>query len=192
MRIYFTAAISAASQYGDNYRQIVKHLKDMGHTVVAEHILDVKLNIILEESQKESVRYYKRMQQELAKADLLVAEVSFPSTVHVGHELTLALENEKPVLALHVKGRRPVLLWGNSSEKFYVEEYDLQNLKRVLEYSIDYLSEQKDVRFNFFVSPRIADFLNSVSKKRKMPRAVYLRRLIEKDMVANKEYDQKS
>jgi hypothetical protein len=53
----------------------------------------------------------------------------------------------------------------------------------------DYLSDTQDVRFNFFISPQIGNYLDWVSKNKRIPRAVYLRRLIEEDMKNNKEYE---
>ena len=35
----------------------------------------------------------------ISKADIVVVEISFPSTVNVGHELSLAMEKGKPVVA---------------------------------------------------------------------------------------------
>jgi hypothetical protein len=48
--------------------------------------------------------------------------------------------------------------------------------------------ENIDTRFNFFISPKIGNFLDWIAKKKKLPRAVYLRKLIEDDMDKNKEY----
>jgi len=188
MKVYFTAAISAKDQFGKNYKAIVETLRELGHKVSADHILKRDMSFIKKETDEEHKKHYKWMVRELSKADLLIAEVSFPSTVHVGHELTLALEKDKPVLALYTEKRKPLLFWGITSEKFYVAEYNLRNIKSVLEGSIDYLAEQMDARFNFFISPKIGNYLDWIAKKRKMPRAVYLRRLIEKDMVMNKKY----
>jgi len=148
MKVYFTAAISALSQYGDNYKKIVSSLEDLGHTVIADHILKKSLTQVLyQEKPEEHEAYYKSMIKNISSSDLLVAEVSFPSTVHVGHELTLALEKDKPVLALFIKGKRPVLFWGITSDKFYATEYELGDLKKTLKDAIEYLTEQMDTRF---------------------------------------------
>ncbi|OGV91825.1 hypothetical protein A3A66_02560 [Microgenomates group bacterium RIFCSPLOWO2_01_FULL_46_13] len=189
MKVYFTAAISALSQYGDNYKKIVSSLEDLGHTVIADHILKKSLTQVLyQEKPEEHEAYYKSMIKNISSSDLLVAEVSFPSTVHVGHELTLALEKDKPVLALFIKGKRPVLFWGITSDKFYATEYELGDLKKTLKDAIEYLTEQMDTRFNFFISPKIATYLDWIAKKKRLPRAVYLRRLIEEDMKNDKNY----
>lgn len=188
MKIYFTAAISAMPEYEENYRRIVDFLKKQSHTVFADHILSKSMRLIDSETPEEHGAYYRNMIRRLTEADLLVAEVSFPSTVHVGHELTLALEKDKPVLALFKKGKRPVLFWGITSDKFYAAEYTQNTLEQVLTESIDYLSEQQDTRFNFFISPKHQHYLDWISRTMKTPRAVHLRWLLERDMAANKEY----
>ncbi len=188
MRIYFTAAISAKSDFGENYKRIVECLKELGHEVASEQILEKEMLDVNRQTSEDREKYYQWMVREIKKADLLVAEVSFPSTVHVGHELTLALDQEKPVLALYTKDKQPMLFWGIISEKFYVEEYNLENLKKVLERSIKFLAEKIDTRFNFFISPKIGNYLDWIAKKKKLPRAVYLRKLIEDDMDKNKDY----
>lgn len=190
MKIYFTAAISSMLQYGENYQKIVDVLRQLGHTVIADHILKADLQAVMAQSDEVHQKYYNQMVKNIASADLLVAEVSFPSTVHVGHELTLALDKDKPVLALHLKDKKPVLFWGIVSERFYVAEYDKENISKIIKESLEYLSEKIDTRFNFFISPKIGNYLDWISKKKKLPRAVYLRKMIEQDMDKNKEYSQ--
>jgi len=45
-----------------------------------------------------------------------------------------------------------------------------------------------DVRFNFFVSPKILAYLDWVAQKRMVPRSVFLRNLIEKEMKKDKGF----
>lgn len=188
MKVYFTASILSKNEFGGAYQKIVNCLEDLGHKVAANHILRRSFEEVQSQIEGDQQRYYRTMLARINDCDLMVAEVSFPSTVHIGHELTLGLEKGKPVLALHQKGKRPVLFWGIDSEKFYLAEYDATNLKEVLEDSIEYLSEQQDVRFNFFISPKIQLYLDWVAKYKRTPRAVYLRELLEKDMKENKAW----
>ena len=62
------------------------------------------------------------------------------------------------------------------------------SVEEALKLALDYASDQMDTRFNFFISPKHGNYLDWISKNKKVPRAVYLRRLIEKDMDENKEY----
>lgn len=189
MKIYFNAAVSTKAEYGAVYKKIVSILEQMGHTVIAEHILGPQLNDLLNESKEQRNKYYQKMKRSIKNCDIMVAEISFPSTVHVGHELTLAMEYKKPVLALYQSQKKPVLFWGVEEEQFFAAEYSEENLKSVLEESLIYLTNQMDTRFNFFISPSIGHYLDWISQKKKIPRSVYLRTLIEKEMSENEEYN---
>ena len=85
---------------------------------------------------------------------------------------------------------KPHILQYQGQEALYFVEYTDTNLEKVLEEYIEYAKEHSDTRFNFFISPQIGTFLDWISRKKKLPRAVYLRRLIEEDMKLNKEYDE--
>ena len=45
-----------------------------------------------------------------------------------------------------------------------------------------------DMRFNFFVSPKILNYLDWVGQKRMIPKSVFLRNLIEREMKKEKEF----
>jgi hypothetical protein len=56
----------------------------------------------------------------------------------------------------------------------------------VLEKAIEYAINQQEVRF---ISPNIGRYLDWISKVKKIPRSVYLRALIERDMKENTEFE---
>jgi hypothetical protein len=187
MKIYFTASLSGKKEYGENYQKIIKALDELDFDVEADHIMGVEYSKILKQTPNEKISFYKKTNRSIKSADLILAEVSFPS-VNVGHEITLALDYNKPVIALHLPGKEPHLLEGIVSEKLKVVSYTLDNLKQVIEEVLDASKSQMDVRFNFFIPPKIGAYLDWIAKHKKLPRAVFLRRLIEEHMRRNKEY----
>ncbi len=188
MKVYFVGAISQKQLYGDNYERIIQALTNKGYGVQYDHIMDQTEVDIVKETDDEKVNYYKKFLKWLNKADVVVAEASFPSTVHVGHEISLALEKGKPVVVLFMKGKAPVFLQGIVSDKLFVQEYTDTDLENVVVDTVEFASQQQDTRFNFFISPRIASYLDWIAKTKKTPRAVYLRDLIQKRMETDKEY----
>jgi len=170
------------------YQKITDTLRQLGHEVWDDHVMEYGLDKRKMETAEDRRQYYVDMKRKIKQCDLMVAEVSFPSTVHVGHELTLALEYNKPVLALYQKDKMPILFWGVDFEHFLVVEYGLDNVKTVLTDSINYLNDHIDTRFNFFISPSLSHYLDWVAQTKKVPRSVYLRQLIEEDRDKNKEY----
>lgn len=65
---------------------------------------------------------------------------------------------------------------------------DMNNLDGILAKAVEDAMKHADVRFNFFVSPKILAYLDWVAQKRMIPRSVYLRNLIEKEMKKNKDF----
>ncbi|HAP37346.1 hypothetical protein A2574_03230 [Candidatus Shapirobacteria bacterium RIFOXYD1_FULL_38_32] len=187
MKAYFTAAIFQKDKFDDKYNQIVDILKSNDFEVF-EDTTKVSYQEAIDKTDSERVDYYKRVLKWIDKSNLVVAEASFPSTLSIGHEITLASEKGKPVIVLYMKGRDPSFLLGLKSEKVIWVEYNDNNLKEVLTEALVKAKDQSDVRFNFFVSPKILNYLDWIAKKRMTPRSVFLRDLIEKEMKKDKEY----
>ncbi len=172
---------------GDEYTAIYDVIEGLGHQHVTDFITTVEPKDFYNATQKEKVNHYKEMVKSVKKADAIILETSLHSLA-VGHLANLALDFGKPVVALHLKRKEPYFLSGVENDKLIVEEYGLSNIKSVLKNALEYASDQMDTRFNFFISPKIGNYLDWIAKKMKMPRAVYLRKLIEKDMGENQEY----
>ncbi len=189
MKIYFTGPISrATSEIRENYALIIKKLQDLGHNVFADHLINKKADDIKNQTEEQALAVQRIMTKRKKYADLVIAEVTTPS-FGVGQEIASAIANGKQVIAIHMPGCEPHLLRDEGEDSLYIVEYTRDTLRDVLEDYIDITKDQMDVRFNFFVSPNIVNYLDWIAKKKKMPRAVYLRRLIEKDMEKNKEFE---
>jgi hypothetical protein len=188
MKIYFTGSLHNPNIHQDLYVGILDLLKKMDCNVDS-FALKRNQKEAYSWTAKERVEYYSELKKRIGKADVVMAEVSFPSTINIGHEVSLALDLGKPTIAIYQKGREPGILQGIHTEKFLLLEYENDDLESVLEYGIEEAQQRMDVRFNFFISPQIGNYLDVVSKKKKLPRAVYLRRLIEEDMKKNQEYN---
>ena len=187
MKVYFSAAIVQKDKFGSYYDRIVKSLKNNGHQVF-EDTTKVDLQEALRKDDNERIAYYKQVLKWIAQADVVVLEVSFPSTLHIGHEISLALEKGKPVLALYAKGHEPAFFLGKEDEKLFWTEYTKDNLEEELKSTLEMAYDSADTRFNFFISPSQSAYLDWVAKNKKIPRSVYLRDLIQKDMDKSKEY----
>jgi hypothetical protein len=187
MIVYFTASVSGKKDLNEQYKAIIDALKSEGNEVISEHVLKVSPTDLKTETEEDRISHNKQLSKWLNKADIIVAEVSSPS-VSVGYEIALALDKNKPVLALHHASSPPPALVGEKSEKFLLSSYDLEELKNTIQVSFDYLLDQVDTRFNFFISPKHQNYLDWISQNRKIPRSVFLRRLIEQHMEENEEY----
>lgn len=188
MKIYFTASLRGKKEFGDNYKEIVKVISDLGERLLSNHVLTTDFEDVASQNLGQARGSYDKLISYIKSSDVFVAEVSTQS-LSVGHEITEAMNLGKPVIILYVGDRRPSMLFGSDYEKLQLIQYDLKDLKKILTKAFIEAKKNMDVRFNFFVSPKILAYLDWVAKHRMIPRAVFLRDLIEKEMRKDKEYN---
>lgn len=188
MKILFLASIQGKSERVNDYELVVDSLKKTGNEVISDHVMKNSQNDLDSWSEDQKVDFHKKLFDYIKKADVVVGEVSFPS-VSVGYLISMSLDLAKPTILLYKGKSEPNLLSSLASDKLQVINYDKDGvLDNELASSLDYAVQQADVRFNFFISPQIGVYLDWVSKHKRIPRAVYLRKLIEDDFENNKEY----
>ncbi len=182
MRVYFTASIVGKRQYQKNYEKIISILRDHGHEVVSEDILNTSEDELSKLTKPERLAFHEQLESWINAADFVVVEASFPS-ISVGYEVSLALNRGKPVLMLYSQGTEaPSLLQHFKDEHFMCEQYSFDTVKSIIHDFINYVRGAADTRFTFFITPGIAAYLERLSRQDKVPKSVYLRRLIMEDM----------
>ncbi|GAB4026938.1 MAG: hypothetical protein Fur0011_3790 [Candidatus Microgenomates bacterium] len=189
MKVYFTAAISNTSdEIRESYRKVIATLEKMGHTVIYSEAI-ISDSFLDKQSSDDAIANQKKLSKWKKQSDVVLVEASVPS-FGVGQEISEALTDNKQVIVLYKGVAKPHILVNLNQESLYFAEYSEANLSKVLEDYIEYARANSDTRFNFFISPQIGYYLDWISRKRKLPRAVYLRRLIEEEMKNNSEYQQ--
>jgi len=194
MTIFFSGTLYGKDQFGDRYQKIVDLVKAGGHRIIADHILLSSHEEIQKRSSKDDTRELKKILENVKRSDAVFIELSHAST-SVGFFIAQALNLGKPVIIFFGGTQEPHILKSleSFSEKMAVVRYrDTADLEREVPLMVDFVSEVQDTRFNFFVSPSIASYLDWVSKEKRVPRSVYLRKLIDQDMAENEEYNQDS
>jgi hypothetical protein len=188
MKIYFSVSYS---NLNDDIRKscesIIKHLEDLGHRVINEKLFSKEAKPYIDQNEQESVSAQRNLTKLKKSADVIIFEISKPS-VAIGQELSIALSLNKPVIALYNNNLPPHILRDEGGDLLILSQYSDENLYEVLERSVEFAAENQEVRFNFFISPSIGFYLDWISKVKKIPRSVYLRALIEREMRENKEY----
>jgi len=121
------------------------------------------------------------------KADIVVMEVSGHS-MSMGYLISKALEMNKPVIALHDKKHTPIFIKGIDDQKLIISEYSPEDIEEVIKEALKKANSLIDIRFNFFINPKILNYLDWVAQKRMQPRSVFLRNLIEREMKKDKEF----
>ncbi|MBU1085804.1 MAG: hypothetical protein ABIJ43_02285 [Candidatus Beckwithbacteria bacterium] len=187
MKVFFAASPKGLTEFREEYNKIYKTIEELGHKNVTDIAISVEPEDHYKISQDKLRKHYKKVIDSIKKADVVIIEGSI-SSLAVGYVVDRAIESSKPVVILHTSGREPFFLTAINNDKVQVIEYTATNAKKQLATSINYAQEQMDTRFNFFISSKIGNYLDWIAKKRKVPRAVYLRKLIQEDMKRDVEY----
>lgn len=181
MKIFFDASLTGKREYGDNYVKIAETIEHLGHELIKSSLFSRSPEDISKETSEDADMWYKNLKKWAVSCDVAIIEVSYPS-IGIGHEISLLLQLGKPVVALYVKDREPKVLETIPTERLQVLEYDTTKVKSTIDDAIKYAADMMDTRFNFFISPKIGSYLDWVSRNKRIPRAVFLRDLITKDM----------
>ena len=130
---------------------------------------------------------YKTALDKIKKADVVVVEVTGHS-MSMGFVIVKAIELNKPVIALYKDKSKQVFLKWMNSNRLIMAPYNKKNIVKVIDNSLKQAVKLADLRFNFFVSSSILNYLDWVSNHKMVPKSVFLRKLIEKEMKKDKEY----
>jgi FMN-dependent NADH-azoreductase len=187
MKIFFSTTPRAKEIYEKELDLIYQTIDSLDHTLLDRVIEQVDPKDFYNWDAEKRRDYYRSTMNQIKKADVCIFEASFPS-LGVGHLIDQANKYGKAVIVLFLEGKKPFMLDSADEEKIILVQYDISNIKQELKSAIDYAIETSDVRFNFFISPAIGAYLDWISKHKKIPRSVYLRSLIERDMAENDEY----
>lgn len=185
MKVYFSSTVKAKSRLEKNFQAIYTSIKELGHRHVSDFLINIDPKAFYTRSFKDAGEEYKAMVKKMKSAEVVVFEVTVPS-LGIGYLVNLVLEMEKPVILLHTPEASPYLFRFIKSDKLQICEYTLANIKQVLSSAFKDAKESTNVRFTFFVTPKILDFLDFIAKKKHTPRAVFLRRLVEEAMKKEK------
>lgn len=188
MKVYFTCSARGTSEFGKYFDKIFDVVVSEGHKHLDNFKNDSDEKHVYSLTHNERIRLYEKSIDNLKKADVTVLELSTHSLT-MGFLLQKAYGMGRPVICLYKKGFRPAFVAGIDDDKVQLIEYsDELDLEDQLVEALDVASGLQDVRFNFFISPAIGNYLDWVAKNKKIPRSVYLRNLIQKDMEDNEEY----
>lgn len=181
MTAYFTASVVGKKYHLPYYKKIIEILASHDIQVIADHILNVDEPDIHLQSKEQRLAFHQKLEKWINGCDFMVVESSFPS-ISVGYEISLAIHRDKPILILYREGDPPSLMAYHHHEKLVCEKYTDTTLGAIIEDFINFARGGNDQRFTFFITPQIAAYLEEISRKEKLPKSVYLRKLIERDM----------
>jgi hypothetical protein len=181
VKIYFHASVHQKPTYGNYYIRIVNRIVQLGYRINAEHVIKHSSDYlyardVADDINKDYLESIKRIQS----CDVMICEISFPSSIVVGHFLTRALQLGKPVLGLYHESTTPALLRGWELERFRIAGYNTSSLEDVIDFELKELASLPDQRFTMLMPGDIAGYLDELSEQG-INRSEYIRNLIRKD-----------
>jgi len=181
MKVYFSSSLRARNLYKKDFKRIYHIIEDLGHKHTSDFVLKANPEEFYKRKGEGFSKFYKKLTSQIKKADICIFEVSLHS-LGIGYCVDLALQMGKPVILLYRQGNSPVFFKGIKSDRLQLYQYQPEDLKDVLEGAVEVAKEKIDIRFTFFITPKIVRFLNYIAKEKKIPRAVYLRDLLKKEI----------
>ncbi|MCR4427755.1 MAG: nucleoside 2-deoxyribosyltransferase [Caldiserica bacterium] len=117
MKIYFAVPVIVEKSPSVPYRDIKEFLQKRGHQILTEHLLEPE--VWESESKLPREFVYERDTSWIESSDVLIAEVSIPST-GIGYEIGYALSLKKKVLCLAREGVKvSAMIEGNKNLTFF-------------------------------------------------------------------------
>lgn len=172
MFVYLSASYRYLNKNKDLYYKVVKILSNGGYQLISNWIED--------KNKLTPEQLFKQTEADIKKSDLLVAEVTQPST-GVGQQISLALSQKIPVIILmrsDIK-HEPRFTVGMKSPYIKVIKYETNSLEEGLRKSLGNIKKDKYVKFNFITTRDINDFLEKTSKEKNVSKSEFLRKIIE-------------
>ncbi len=187
MKVYFSASISKMTdELRKDCNSICDYIDELGHVSLFERRFNDK-NYYLNRTEQKNFEEQQRISKQKKEADVVVVEITNPS-IGIGQEISMALLHNKYVIALHNENTNPHVLTDIKTEKLIVLPYRRATLKKVVSDAMEFITENKDQRFNLILSNDIVAFLDSISERRGKSKAEIIRNLILNEMKIEDRY----
>jgi len=190
MKAYFVASIIGRDTKVKEWQELVANtIKERGIDINTVNLATEKKKI-MEETEDDMVKAFKRNTKSIKESDVVVAEVSV-SDSGVGYEIAYALNLRKPVLALYNEEAgeptAPPIQVGKQKLLTF-EKYNKKNLKNKIDHFFSDIKSKLDTKFILIISPEIDRYLEWASDYKRMHKAQIVRNAVEKEMESDKDY----
>ncbi len=183
MKIGLIASLRGKDSYHLHYKTIIDHLTKKGHEV--EHMLHMFEKDVLAMDSVIREKFFQDFYNRLEHTDLVIAECSFPS-MNVGYGVAYLIQRGKSVIVMYLHGtdgyKFGVSTFTGSLDNVTVNAYRDDTLKETLDYAVSTMALKLDKRFTIIFPAHLMNRLEDISRKKKIPKAVYIRNLIEKQL----------
>lgn len=188
MTVFYTCSYWGKGKYQKWYDLVRATIKDFKVDLISPeegNYLDV-IDADTRERLKASpeLLHYEAIRQGIHLSDAVIIEVSHQD-IQLGHEITLALTEKKPVLVL---SRFEDFSKKIVHDYLFGAKYTKASLPATIQ---DFLAHARELRqakrFNMFLYPAQVDYLEKIAKQYGMNISEYIRRLINLDRRSNRQ-----
>lgn len=191
MKVHFACSTSELDVYSKNYLDICNIIREQGHTITRDWIKNAVSTLSDYKKGKykvDRVEIYNKTVQSILASDFVVIEGTI-SSFSIGHQLTLALSKNKPVLYMMYRdaGENKNKLQNNfvhgvNSPLLTVAKYSsIEDIKKIL---TNFFNNNSSVstKFNIVLNKEIDNYLDWASFYYKMNKSEFIRDIINKHM----------
>ncbi len=197
MKIFFGASTSRFPEFKDYYTAIRDLLVEDGH-VITRDWLNMYKNDFLNNPKRfdfafEKAPVYEAVLKAAMEAEMLIFEDTVSSFSN-GHLMTLALQRQKPVLVMWIKGKKKTYLktsfiHGIKSDYLQISEYSMENYRDVVRSFINkYEKHYQRHRFNLVIDEVEKKYLDWASHKYNKTRTRLIKDAIRSKLEHDDEY----
>lgn len=182
MRVFYTTSFYGKKAYQKQYdlvREAIKRFKvDLTSPEEGNYldVLDPRTRKRFEGNP--NVLHYEAIRQGIHLADAVIIEVTHED-IQLGHEITLAIGEKKPILVLSTKEdfSKKII-----HDYLFGAKYTPKTISSILQDFFANVREMRQAkRFNMFLYPSQVDYLEKTSDKQGMNMSEYIRHLINLD-----------
>jgi predicted DNA binding CopG/RHH family protein len=191
MKVFYTATYKGAEKFSDQFKKIHTALEDLGYKLIVDPYLlaGEKYDDGMKDPQF-AQKHFSEQINRVKSSDLCVFEGTYHS-LGLGFLIKEAIEHGKPTIVLYYESYTPVFLSGIHDDKLVLQSYNDENYKEVLKECLDKAREKRDKRFNFFISPKLLEYLETASNEEGLTKSKFIRNLIVGHMRTNRSDEQK-
>jgi len=187
MKIYFSGPIkNVPESLRADFKKIAEHIQQSPNQLLGVNFFNQTLESISKQTKEQFLAVFKKMAKLIKESDLCIFEVTVPSFA-VGQEISFALAQNKPIIALYQKDK-PHFLNFEGQEVILEANYNPQNLSEVLSEYIKYIEPNSDVRVNFYLSKELDNYLVHLSDTQNSPKSVVLRKIVKNALNSDNTY----
>lgn len=188
MKVFFVGTNRSEDKLLKNYELLYSEIKNLGYSHLSNFTLTATKDFQeqMKEGRDKHIAFYNKMIKDIQTADICIFEASSPSLA-VGFLIQRSLDYSKPTIVLYYKDNLVYFLSGTEDEKLIKASYTEDNYKKVLKTALENAREKRDKRFNFFLSPKLLNYIEEASKERGITKSKLLRDMIVNHMRENKE-----